>query len=237
MKSYKEIRTDIEKAFDALDKVREEEKRLTAIWTEEEDLIIRRDKRRSVLDDIADCNSKELALQMSIHIMKNNARVALWREVLPVVLEVLKKYEGKPYGEKTRAKIADEVAQRTGARAYIRTNYSQDQIDIYPHVGYGTTYNITTGPRYDGEKSTFPRLLENNRITLQPLETFALWYIKNDYIEDIPATVANMIALHKKALMMQRELAAVCSEFNTTAVDGIECIYSDKRIYERIMIK
>ena len=43
---------------------------------------------------------KDEDYSLKIKYLKNNAKVAIFNEVMPVALEVLKKYNGKPYGEK-----------------------------------------------------------------------------------------------------------------------------------------
>lgn len=217
MKTFKEIMKDIETTFDMIDKSKENEKRLEAEWSKAEETT--RD------------------LYLTVRLLQNNARVALFHDVMPVLLEVLAKYKGKPYGEKTREKIAQEVEERTGARAYIGTKYNQDEISIYPAWGFGNTYSITAGPKYNTETKEYNRILIDNKIQILPLECFDIWFIKSEYIEDIPAAVAEMKEYHKQAVEKQKELSAICSAFNKYAVEGIESIYCNKRIYERLLVK
>lgn len=71
--------------------------------------------------------SAELATAKKIGlILKNNYNNRLAAEVLPALVEVLKKYNGKKYGEKTREKMGEEFKAMTGCRFYLsRYSFSQ----------------------------------------------------------------------------------------------------------------
>ena len=237
MKTFKEIMKQIETTFDMIDKSKENEKRLKAEWMKETDLMKRHETRKGLETEWSKACETTRDLYLAVRLLQNNARVALFHDVMPVLLEVLAKYKGKPYGEKTRAKIAQEVEERTGARAYIDTKYNQDCVNIFPAGGFGNTYSITAGPRYNSETKEHARMLIDNKIQVLPLECFEVWYIRSEYFEDIPAAVAEMKEHYKKAVETQKELSDICSAFNKYAVEGIESIYCDKRIYERLMVK
>lgn len=237
MKTFKEIMKQIETTFDMIDKSKENEKRLEAEWMKETDLIKRHETRKGLETEWSNACETTRDLYLTVRLLQNNARIALFHDVMPVLLEVLAKYKGKPYGEKTRAKIAQEVEERTGARAYIDTKYNQDCIIIFPILGFGNTYSITAGLKYNSETKEHDRMLIDNKIQVLPLECFEVWYIRSEYFEDIPAAVAEMKELYKKAVEMQKELDNVCSAFNKYAVEGIESIYCGKRIYERSIVK
>lgn len=230
MKTFKEIMKQIETTFDMIDKSKENEKRLEAEWMKETDLMKRHATRKGLEAEWSKAEETTRDLYLTVRLLQNNARVALFHDVMPVLLEVLAKYKGKPYGEKTRAKIVQEVEERTGARAYISTKYNQDEINIYPNCGYGNTYSITCSfkPDYDNRETN--RILIDNKIQAVSIENFSLWYEHDNYIEDIPGTIAQMIELHRKALAIQKELETVCSAFNKLATKGIKHIYNDKCI-------
>lgn len=237
MKTFKEIMKQIETTFDMIDKSKENEKRLEAEWMKETDLMKRHEIRKGLEAEWSKAGETTRDLYLTVRLLQNNARIALFHDVMPVLLEVLAKYKGKPYGEKTREKIAKDVEERTGARAYIGTKYNQDCISIFPSWGFGNTYSITAGPKYNSETKEHDRMLIDNKIQVLPLECFEVWYIRSEYFEDIPAAVAEMKEHYKKAVEMQKELSEICSAFNKYAVEGIESIYCDKRIYERLMVK
>lgn len=236
MKTFNEIMQDIEATHKAIKKSEANEKRLEDEWTNIFDIAKRHEKRKALEAEWSAAGQETKDLHLFLYLLKNNARIALFNDVMPVLLEVLAKYKGKPYGEKTREKICKEVEEKTGAKAYIRTEYNHDEIFVYPSFSGGVyDYGITIGTKYvDGEQD---RILIGNKIQLVPFENFCLWYIKDNYIPDIPAAIAEMKELYNKAVFMQKELEKVCSAFNKYAVNGIESIYCDKRIFERMLVK
>lgn len=235
MKTFNEIFQDIETTYEAIKKSEANEKRLEAEWTSILDMKERHEKRKALEAEWSAAGQETKDLYLSLYLLKNNARIALFNDVMPVLLEVLAKYKGKSYGEKTRDKISKETEEKAGARTYICTRYNQEEISVYPSSGYGNDYSITIGTKYINGKQD--RILIDNKIQLVPLENFCLWYIKDEYISDIPAAIANMKKLYNKAVSMQKELEKVCSAFNEYAVNGIESIHCDKRIFERMLVK
>ena len=200
MKTFEEIMKQIETTFGMINKSKENEKRLEAEWMKETDLMKRHETRKGLEAEWSKACETTRDLYLTVMLLQNNARVALFHDVMPVLLEVLAKYKGKPYNEKTRAKIAQEVKERTDARAYIDTKYNQDYVDIFPAVGFGNTYSITARPKYNSETKEHARMLIDNKIQVLPLECFEVWYIISEYFEDIPAAVAEMKEHYKKAV-------------------------------------
>ena len=234
MKTFKEIMKEIESTYDLIDKSREQEKALTFHWSKEYDKAENITKLHESEKALVEAANNTRFLTMKVKLLQNNARIALYNEALPVVLQVLAKYKGKAYGEKTRAKITAEIDALTGYRVFISTKYNQDEINIYPNWGYGNTYAITCGLKPDYENRETNRILIDNKIQAVDIENFTLWYVDRNYVEDIPGAIAEMIALHEKAVAMQKELETVCSAFNKIAKQGIKHIYCDKRIMRGI---
>lgn len=54
-----------------------------------------------------------------LKVLKNNYLCAKWREIAPAVVDVLNQYAGKPYGEKTKEKIKNELFKRVSFYVYI----------------------------------------------------------------------------------------------------------------------
>ena len=173
-------------------------------------------------------------LKITVKLLKHNATVALYHEVLPVAVEVLNKYKGKPYGEKTRHKIADEVKAKTNCLVYIAQSYSSQSIGIWNTAVYGNDYNITCGiPYNNGEQKP---LLVDNKIQPVSVDDITLWYMSNEYIEDVPQRVEDLKTVYREAVEKQKELAEICSRYNDMAVGNLPHIYQDKRIYENMDI-
>ena len=155
--------------------------------------------------------------ELKIKLLQNNAKLALFNDVMPVVLEVLQKYNGKPYGVKTKEKICNEIKEKTNCYFYIRSGFSQ-KIYITP-VKTGNTYNIECGTKYvNGECKP---LLVDNKIQPVSMEDLEIFYINRTYFDDLDGTVKELKRLHAEAKKKQEELKQLCSQFNTLCVKGI----------------
>lgn len=230
MKKFTEILKDIELTSQMLKESEANEKRLESEWMESVDRVTRHAKKKSLESEWSAACDNTLNLKLSLNFLRNNARVALYHEVMPVVLEVLEKYKGKPYGEKTRAKIAGEIKEKTGVWAYIDTRFSSEEIRIQTSA-YPDAYAINAYiKRSNGEDK---HLLIDNKIQILPFDLFKL---EGDYgyFEDIPATVAKLKELRGKAVAIRNELKTACDEFNALAVNGIEHIYHNQSFYDRL---
>lgn len=156
-------------------------------------------------------------------ILHDNARYALYELVLPVILEVLKKYNGKPYGDKTREKINAEIEPRTNCRVY----FEYDQFTIYPdHKIFGYifgVYDFNIYTVFDKEKRERVRLLQNNKIQALTPEDFYL-SCKPEYVTNVKSRAKKIlkefIALKEKHRKFEEE----CSTFNKLIPSGIDNI-------------
>ena len=62
----------------------------------------------------------------------DNIALAMFEEYAPAVLEIFNSYSGKPYGEKTKDKIYNEIKSKLNCGAWIDSRYSGCQtINIY----------------------------------------------------------------------------------------------------------
>ena len=78
-------------------------------------------------------------------IQHDNKRIEIYNKAMAHVLDILKKYNGKPYGEKTRAKISNELKAACGCALYLNRSYQED-ISIIPlndqgYTDYRFSYN------------------------------------------------------------------------------------------------
>lgn len=226
MKTYNEILKDIEKTRKALTAAEQKEKNLIdRIWAAP-DLLTKRAIKNDLNAEMIKTSEKVQDLKITIKMLTNNAKRALFVETVPAIIETLEKYKNKPYGEKTRDKISDEIKTATGCRCYIKNSYSDSEINIYPSL-YSYEIKIYT--------KDFKILNNENKIQAPTAENLKLYYI-NEYIENIPAAIKAMRSAYKKAVEKQKELEKICDEFNFYAVDGINRIYKDKYIYEKFTV-
>lgn len=153
--------------------------------------------------------------KLKLKLMQNNARISLFNEVMPIVLEVLQKYNGKPHGEKTSQKIRDEIKEKTNCFVYVNS----DSFRIVPCETVGNTYNVECGTKY--ENGNKKKVLIDNKINVVSMEDLEVYYINRTYFEDLEATVRELKRIHAEAKQKQEELKALCSQFNKLSVDGI----------------
>lgn len=227
MKTYNEILKDIEKAKKALAAAQEKEKTIADKMRNESSILKRVELKKELATEIAKASEKTQDIKISIRFLNNNAKIALFNEVVPVIVATLEKYAGKPYGEKTRDAISNIIKEKTGCRCYISSRYTNSEINIYPDQ-YGR--EITTGTK-DGIK-----ILIDNKIQPIKAEDLKLYYINNNYFDDIPAAIKAMKKAYKKAVEAQKIVEQYCDDFNFYAVDNIEHIYKDKRLYDKFTI-
>lgn len=234
MKKFIEILEEIKQTREAIKAAEANEKKLIDSYIKIEDIKSRIAKKRAIEDDMI-VNSENIEnLKITIKILKNNARIALFYDVLPVALEILAKYSGKPYGEKTRQKISDEVKEKTNCRFYINSRFNLYSFEVYPEVGFCNDYNISCGTE-DTNGNNKP-LLVDNKIQRVTFEEITLYYISREYIEDVLQRVAELKAIYKEAVAKQKELESICNRYNSLAVGDISHIYCDKYIYENMRV-
>ena len=224
MKTYNEILNDIQKTRKAIKAAEEKQENISDKIFNAPGFKEKAEIRKEHANELNKISEKIIDLNITIKLLKNNARVALFNELKPVIAEVLSKYNGKPYGEKTRDKISTEINERAGVRCYIVAEYlHSQQINIYTG---SNDFNITLG--YPGNSEL--KFLVDNKIQPTEPEQFELYYISRVYFEDIPGAIKEMKKAYKKAVEKQKELETICNEFNFFAVDGIDRIYKDKYI-------
>ena len=234
MKKFIEILEEIKQAQEVVKATEAKEKALIDSYMNLDDIKNRIKKKRAVEAQINENGEIIKNCKIAIKILKNNAKIALFNEVMPVALEVLKKYSGKPYGDKTRQKICDEVQQKTNCCFYISSRWGSYSFDVYPVDGFGSDYNISCGTEYtDGSKKP---LLIDNKIQIVSFDEIALYYISREYVENIRERVDELKAVYKEAVAKQKELETICNRYNSLAVGDLAHIYHYKEIYENMEI-
>ena len=234
MKKFIDILEELKQTSGAIEAAEARENELIESYMKVCDLKERHEARKAVENDLIKASEEKKNSQITLKILKSNAKIALFNEVLPVALEVLAKYSGKPYGEKTKQKISDEVKVATNCRFYIISHWSSHSFEVYPVDGFGNDYNISCGTEYtDGNKKP---LLIDNKIQLVTFDEVGLYYISREYVEDVPQRVEAIKAAHAEAAAKQEELKAACDRFNALAVGDITRLYYDKHIYTNMEI-
>lgn len=166
-------------------------------------------------------------LNTTIKILNNNIRVAVFEEVKPHIVDMLKKYEGKQAGEKTRKKFCDDVKALTNYRCYILHN----SITIY----YEDYRNIEIYSDKWDENNQFRIgfLDSNNKFIANDM----LYIYNGSYIDDIPKFITEQQKTLDEAMQKMQEAEQLFQKLNSYNIDGIEPIYihnlrsTNSRIY------
>lgn len=234
MKKFNAIIKEVKQTQQKINELEEKTKQIRNTYKNIMDLKERHEKMKIVENDIVKLEEKKKELQITIKILNSNAKIALYSETLPTVLEVLAKYKNKSYGQKTEQKIKDEIKDKTGCGFYISERYSSQEYHIFPLEFISNDYSIECGTKYIEGKQK--KLLEDNKIQVPELDDLTLYYSSKEYIDNIPKRIKDLKRLYKKAYEKQNELAAICSEYNSLTVGSIKNIYKDKNIYPNMDI-
>lgn len=234
MKTFNEIQKEIENIYKLINKKKEKLDQLIGAYSSIKDIKEKVKQHKAVEKDMCKLNEEIKDLTISIKILNSNAKLSLYNEALPVVLEVLAKYKNKPYGPKTEQKIKDEIKEKTKCGFYISKRYSSQEYHIFPLEFNGNTYDIECGTKFiDGKQK---KLLDENKIQALEFSDITLYYTSKEYIDNIPKRIKDLKRLYKKAYEKQQELEKICSEYNSLAVGNIKNIYKDKNIYPTMEI-
>ena len=234
MKKFNAIIREVKQTQQKINELKEKTKQFQNTYLNIMDIKERHEKRKTVENELIILEEKKNDLQITIKILNSNAKIALFNETLPIVLEVLAKYKNKPYGPKTEQKIRDEIKEKTNCSFYISDRYNSQEYRIIPLEYSGNNYNIECGSKYiDGKQK---KLLDENKIQALEFSDITLYYTSKEYIDNIPKRIKELKRLYKKAYEKQQELEKICSEYNSLAVGNIKNIYKDKNIYPNMEI-
>lgn len=175
-----------EKVNEILNKI-EENKKFISDYTEKLKQLTKGGHFIEEHHEVADMGNEANIRKIENKILYDNARIALYEEVMPKALEVWNKYVGKPYGKKTAEKIRNEIKDATGCWFYCTDKeYGCDEFSFctdyrtHPNIGYSftATNDFKICPINYEQK-----FLDNNKIQHVDLEDVELSYC-NAYIEN-----------------------------------------------------
>lgn len=178
-------------------------------WKEHEDEIsAARAKRDEAHEPIP-------AAKLRAAILRDNALRAFFEEIAPQAVEIFQKYSGKPYGEKTRRKIADEIHEKTGFYCYISANSYHSKMQFAAgETRAPWTYDEMELSLYHGsENERRPLLDSKNKINMESADALQP-YDRRPYVEDPEEQAQKIEAAHKKALEAWETWSAAASAYN-----------------------
>lgn len=237
MKKYREILAEIEATTAAIEAAENEVVNL--VCKEEKAEAIRKSdmlKYKQLVEISKRNQEKSREKCNSIYMMKienrirtDNMKAAIVAEVLPIIREAFQKYEGKSYGEKTRAKIAEAV-KNAGFSFHVEGYNTKDTLvvrvlndkgyydyrmpDVRIHVSYKT-------PIIDAENKIHFASAEINSTPR--------------YVEDVTGRAAEIAAAYKAYKEATEAASKAESALNAMLPDGM---YQDnvKKVYDTLRV-
>lgn len=159
----------------------------------------------------------------------DNKRRKLYEEVMPVIIEILNKYDGKRYGEKTREKMNDDLKEKCNCHFYLNNSHSED-IFIAPLNAEGFS-------GIDFKCNDFEVYVKHEiRSTRRPLDEenkiHGGFTVDDFFLSNCPERVENPEA-HAEEILdafaalkeLQTTFLNSVSSFNTLLPSGIERLY------------
>lgn len=157
----------------------------------------------------------EINCKVKIALLKNNAKFALMNDVVDVVVDAFNKFSGKPYGEKTKEKISNEVKEKVNCGAYIYNNI----IHVYMINYIGREYDLEIGMKNYSNK-----FLINNKLQKFTRNDLKLYNGSSNYIENVDTEVKYIRDTQTKIIEKEQELEKMCEEYNKHTMNGINSI-------------
>ena len=201
MKKFEEILMDIHNTTFEIREINGEIEEVIDGYT----LSIRRDKEKD--QQLIDLNNKLCDIRVTLKFLKNNARISLYKSVMPVIVEVLMKYKGKPLGEKTKEKIYKECQDKTNCWISISSREYMEEIYIGSKRTCDTTLSVTARVSYN------KRLLVENKIQELTVNDY-VFCGADEYIEDVPDRMVKLKECLNKAADAYGEYIKLAKEFN-----------------------
>ena len=145
-------------------------------------------------------------------ILKDNYRMAIFTEVMPVLHEVLLKYNGKSIGPKTQDKISHELEEKTGFKCSLYNDTYDSKIVIYSYE-CGLYYKDMEIWKYG--------MFDGNKLVVFPIEEYKLSYC-SEYVDDPEARANEIKAGMENLVHLYDNFREACDKFNDLLPSGIE---------------
>ena len=213
MEKYKEMLTTIAKTSAEIESTKRSYKELESSITGNSPLE-RFKKRKALTNDLNALSRKENYLHLVLKLQHYNLQVAALEELKPVIIQILEKYQNKPYGPKTKDKIRNEFKELTGF--YISFFDKNFYTEIYA-VDYDHHFSLNIDTDNDH------KVLENNRIQLVTADHLRVYRV-NEYINDIPAHIEKMKEAYNVLQERYKEFDAAMHNYNDLCKGEIETI-------------
>lgn len=153
-------------------------------------------------------------------ILKDNARRMLYAEVIEKILGIWNSYKGKPYGDKTKEKIRNQIKEATGCWAYFK----RDDMSLSVAHDVDNALSMYFGYNEFDIIARYGFISDSNKILEVAIADAPLCYCRE--YEPNPHELAERIYEQKKVL--EAELVAYqqkLSDFNKMLPSTCEHMY------------
>ena len=226
MKTYEQVKKEIEKAKASMIDTAKTEKQLNyenfreayRNGSPEEVEAARKAYKEAEARYIKECEHNN-DIRIKIEILKDNAKQALFNDIIGTICDIWNKYEGKPRGEKTAQKIRDELKAATGYYISIGNKYDDAHIQTYFHYEDKAPFNtLEIMPIWNGEKQ--PALSDNKIVKLNPEKMKV--YCCGEYVENVNAHVKALKKAHAAAKAAEKAFEEAISNYNKLTRGNIQ---------------
>lgn len=211
MKKYEEMLATIKKTSAEIESTKKSYKDLESSITGDSPLE-RAKNRKKVTKELEALYKKECYLNLVLKLQRYNLQVAALEELTPIIIQVLKKYQNKQYGPRTKEKICDEFKELTGF-----------YISLYDKGFYTKIYTSDMNSNFKLEINTKNdiKALENNRIKV--IKSEDLWaYGVHDYVNDIPSHIEKMKEAYSTLKEKYKEYDVAMHNYNELCKGSVE---------------
>lgn len=222
MKKLNVLKKELEKTRDNIKALQARQKELDNIDArraalEEKDMekyiALKEENAANEAEYIKTCET-EYITKIAAAYIRDNIKIALYYEVAGAIKAVLNKYDGKPYGEKTKEKIKEEIKAATGCGVWLE----KQAINIYEldNDGYRNPacYETRVTVPYDN-----PIITDENKINAGALEKI---HIHQTYTENPQKAARELIKKHRAAYEATEKLNALLSDLYHAAPEQIK---------------
>lgn len=159
-------------------------------------------------------------IKIAIEILKDNAKQALFAELIAPICEIWNKYEGKAHGEKTSEKIRQELKTVTGYYISISNRWRDARIAVYlPNDTPAPFRDLEICPVWNGNDQ--PALDSHNKIVKLNPESFRV-YCCGEYVDNVPEHVEKIRKAHETAKVAEKALEDAVSAYNALTRGNIQ---------------
>lgn len=222
MENLQVLKKDLQKTCDKIKALQARQKELDNIDArraalDEKDMkkyaALKEEKAANEAEYIKTCEA-EYVEKIAAAYIRDNIKIALYYEVAAVVKAVLTKYNGKPYGEKTKEKIREEIKAATGCGVW----FTKNEVNIHELNKEGYTspacFEVRVTTPYNN-----PIFTDENKINAGALDEV---HIYQTYTENPRKAARELIKKHRAAYTAAEKLNTLLSDLYHAAPTGIQ---------------